>query len=172
MAYHGAHIAAHAAAEKRRKLLEAEEQEMTKYTSEELEGNWEFKIVRSESGAFRKPEVLAIMLEEEALAGWEMVEKFDNQRVRLKRRKEAGGRDHLLPPQIDPYRTQYGSSYRHMAVLIGTLFLILGVMAFVFFAFMGGSGGSGDTGGWIFISIIAVFIVMLGIVAASRAASR
>ena len=145
---------------------------MTKYTSEELEGNWEFKIVRSESGAFRKPEVLAVMLEEEALAGWEMVEKFDNQRVRLKRRKEAGERDHLLPPQIDPYRTQYGTSYTRMAVLIGTLTMILGILAFGFFAFLRGDGGSSDSGVWIFISVVAVFMVMIGIVAASRAASR
>lgn len=49
-------------------MMLAEEEDMA-YTQEDLSNDWEFKIVRSESGAFRKPEVLKKLLEEEARAG-------------------------------------------------------------------------------------------------------
>mgnify|MGYP003961494219 FL=1 len=96
MAYHGAHIAATAAAEKQRKIEEAEEEKMTKYNHDESE-KWEYKIVRSESGTFRNPNVLAELVEDEALAGWEMLEKFDNRRIRFRRPVEARKRDAMLP---------------------------------------------------------------------------
>ena len=51
MAYYGA-IAAAAAQKKRQQRQFAEEENMTQYTQEYLKGDWEFKIVRSESGAF------------------------------------------------------------------------------------------------------------------------
>ncbi|MBU1660298.1 MAG: hypothetical protein KKD28_02355, partial [Chloroflexi bacterium] len=73
---------------------------MSKYTREELDNDWEFKILRSASGAFRKPELLETLLEEEALAGWEMVEKFDNSRIRFKRLKTARKRDPMLPDYV------------------------------------------------------------------------
>ena len=57
-----------AAAARRRQMMLAEEEDMA-YTQEDLSNDWEFKIVRSESGAFRKPEVLKKLLEEEARAG-------------------------------------------------------------------------------------------------------
>jgi hypothetical protein len=46
----------------------AEEERMTTYTREELEEDWEFKIVRANSAAFGKPEVLQKLLQEEAVA--------------------------------------------------------------------------------------------------------
>ncbi len=124
---HGSFIAIHAAQERRRQE-EEEEEEMTRYTIDELDDNWEFKIVRSETGAFGKPEVFQSLLQEESLAGWELVEKLDNRRVRLKRRRDARRRDVTLPPGFDPYRTQYGGSTARVAILIGVaLMLILGV---------------------------------------------
>jgi hypothetical protein len=111
-------------------MMLAEEEDMA-YTQEDLSNDWEFKIVRSESGAFRKPEVLKKLLEEEARAGWVMVEKLDDRRIRFKRPRSARARDVLLPPGIDPYRTWYGTSIARyvllVSVLIGVLFAGLGV---------------------------------------------
>ncbi len=81
---------------------------MTKYTDADLQGDWEFKIVRSNLGGFRNPEVLQRVCAEEARAGWTLVEKFDNQRLRFKRPLAARAGDADLG--FDPYRSQYGAS--------------------------------------------------------------
>jgi hypothetical protein len=75
------HVAIHAAAEKQ-KQRRWEEEDMTRYSQEEMEDGWEFKILRSTTGAFKKLETFAKVLDEEAIAGWDMVEKFDNNRIR------------------------------------------------------------------------------------------
>ena len=98
--------AAAAAAAQRR--LEEEEEEMTRYSREELDDDWEFKIVRANTGVFRRPAALNQLVEEEARAGWQLVEKFDNSRVRFKRPRSARQRDAQLPPGVDPYRVHFG----------------------------------------------------------------
>ena len=109
---------------------------MTKYSVDEIEGDWEFKIVRSSSGAFRRPEIFQTLLQEESLAGWELVEKLDDRRVRFKRRKDARRRDAALPPGIDPYRSQYGRDTTTAAVIIGVVIaLVLGFGVALFAAF-------------------------------------
>jgi hypothetical protein len=80
---------------------------MTPYTPDELAHDWEFKIVRSGMGGFRKPQFLQQVLDEESRAGWVLVEKFDNCRIRLKRPATARQRDGKL--DFDPYRTQTDS---------------------------------------------------------------
>ncbi len=117
---HGAQ-AAQAAAKKKRE----EEEEMTQYSSEELETDWEFKFVRSATGAFKKPEVVAQLREEEALSDWRMVEKFDNNRIRFKRPASAQRKDHMLPLGIDPYRSQYGISESAMGFRIAMAILLV-----------------------------------------------
>jgi hypothetical protein len=77
--------AAAAAAERVRK----EEEEMTPYTPQDLNEDWEFKILRCVTARFRDPIWLHGILQEEARAGWTMVEKFDDTRVRLKRPARA-----------------------------------------------------------------------------------
>jgi hypothetical protein len=133
MAYYGA-IAA-AAAKKRKQQRQFVEENMTQYTPEDLKGDWEFKIVCSESGAFRKPEILEQMVDEEAQAGWMMLEKFDNHRVRFKRPRSAHARDGFLPEGVDPYRTRYGAPSAQYAVLasvlIGLVALGLGLFAYL-----------------------------------------
>jgi hypothetical protein len=127
MAYSGGIAAAAAAKKKREQMrLQAEEEDMTKYTQEDLKNDWEFKIVRSDAGAFRKPEVLKELIDEEARAGWTMVEKFDDHRIRFKRPSKARARDNLLPKDIDPYRTQYGAPSARYARLVSVL---LGLLA-------------------------------------------
>lgn len=97
-------MAAQRQAEEERRRRE-EEEEMTPYTAEELENNWEFKIVRSGIGEFGNPKTFQALLEQEARAGWVLVEKFDNSRVRFKRPISARQNDRNLPEGVDPYRT-------------------------------------------------------------------
>jgi hypothetical protein len=90
-----------------RKLQQREEEDQTPYSAEELMENWEFKIVRCCGPLFDKPAFLESILREEARAGWQLVEKFDGARVRLKR---VAGRQPAadLPVGYDPYRTAVG----------------------------------------------------------------
>jgi hypothetical protein len=128
------HVAIHAAAERKKKEKE-EEENMSRYSQQELEEDWEFKIVRSATGAFKQPEVLRSLIEEEALAGWKMVEKFDDNRIRFKRPASAQRKDEMLPPQVDPYRTQFGMSEAGLAfrilfaigVITGLIILVVSI---------------------------------------------
>ena len=135
---------------------------MARYTQDDLNNDWEFKIVRSESGAFRKSEVLKKLIEEEARAGWVMLEKFDDRRIRFKRSRRARTRDALLPPGVDPYRTRYGSPTTRYAMLatmvLGLVALGVGVVAFLM---------AGDTAApieWTVVGVIPpTLLILLGI---------
>jgi len=159
MAFGGA--AAAAAAKRRRMMIAEEEEDMAGYTQDDLGNGWEFKIVRSESGAFRKPEVLRKLIEEEARAGWVMLEKFDDRRIRFKRSRSARTRDVLLPPGVDPYRTRYGAPSAQYAVLVtmamGLLALGLGVFGFL------RSDGIRAPIAWTVVAVIPVTVILLGI---------
>ncbi|MEW6715976.1 MAG: hypothetical protein AB1345_00505 [Chloroflexota bacterium] len=124
----GAYVAAHAEAERKKK---EEEEEMTRYDGKELEDDWEFKIVRSVTGEFKKPGVVERLREEESLAGWKLVEKFDNNRIRFKRPASARKRDATLPPYVDPYRTQYGMTEAGLVLRI--LLVIGGIVGLIIF---------------------------------------
>lgn len=89
---------------------------MTGYTPQELAEGWEFKIVRSSTGAFRTPSFLRSVLDEEQRAGWTLVEKFDNGRIRLKRPASARANDSVLGSDV--YRTQVGMSEVKLALCI------------------------------------------------------
>lgn len=89
---------------------------MTAYQPQDLSGDWEFKILRSVSGAFGKPEKLREALEQETKAGWVLVEKFDNHRIRLKRPTSARHGDGALG--FDPYRTYVGMAEGKFAALL------------------------------------------------------
>ncbi len=89
---------------------------MTGYTPSELDQGWEFKILRSSTGAFRKPDRLNDALAQEARAGWILVEKFDNSRIRLKRPSSAKAGDAAL--DFDPLRTNYGMREDVLALVI------------------------------------------------------
>ena len=89
---------------------------MTGYTPQELADGWEFKIVRSSTGAFRTPTFLRSVLDEEQRAGWTFVEKFDNGRIRLKRPTSARANDSALAS--DAYRTHVGISEWKLALCV------------------------------------------------------
>ncbi len=120
----GAHVAA-AHAEQQRKEQQEEEEAMTRYNRDELEGDWEFKIVRSGTGKFKSREIVAQLRAEEAQASWQMVEKFDDKRIRFKRPLSAQRNDAQLPPQIDPYRTTYGISENAMGAIVGITIIVV-----------------------------------------------
>jgi len=162
---HGAFVAVHAAQEKRRKR-EEEEEEMTNYSTEDLASNWEFKIVRSESGAFRKPEVFQNLLEEESIAGWELVEKLDNRRVRFKRHTSARRKDGMLPLEYDPYRTSYGSSAARPMILLGV------VIAIALTVGLGVLGITADESAEPITILPILIVVAVGVLAAALAIIR
>lgn len=100
---------------------------MTPYSPQDLAEGWEFKILRSTTGAFRKPDVLRRVCDEEARAGWQLVEKFDSSRLRFKRPASVRANDAALTS--DPYRTEYGLGQVAFALLLlGSIFAVLGVI--------------------------------------------
>jgi len=109
---------------------------MTRYSVEELEKDWEFKIVRSSMPIFRKMNVLQQLVEEEELAGWQLLEKLDDYRLRFKRPVSLRRKDVYLPPGIDPYRTRAGGgNLALIGVMVGLIMLlVMGAAAFILIA--------------------------------------
>jgi hypothetical protein len=109
-----------------------EEEEMSSYSARDLAEDWEFKILRSTTAVFRDPVRLRAVLEEEARAGWSLIEKLDNGRVRLKRPASARGTDFALG--FDPYRSYVGVMPARFVLTL--VFSILGgvglILAIVF----------------------------------------
>jgi hypothetical protein len=138
----------------RKRKQEKEEEAMTQYSVDDLSG-WEFKIVRSTFGRFDNAEVLRRLIAEEAQNGWEMVEKFDECRIRFKRRTDkralhSGG-------GIDPYRTNYGPGKAVMPLIAVTVALLLAGMMFLFDA-------RGHAESFIWPGIVTGMIIVLVIV--------
>ncbi|MFZ1110375.1 MAG: hypothetical protein WAN43_18760 [Rhodomicrobium sp.] len=101
---------------------------MTPYTAPDLAGGWEFKVLRSAAGKFGDPFWMKGVLDEEARAGWLFLEKFDNNRVRVKRPASARDRDASL--NFDPYRTWVGMRQGKFALLL-TGGILAGVALFL-----------------------------------------
>ncbi len=125
-------------------LLQDEEEHLTPYDSKEIIDpmddkaiskerrnsdprlvGWEFKILRSAQDSFREPSALKQVLEEEAIAGWILLEKLDDRRLRFKRpiAMREVLRGELLP--IDPYRTTYSQNSPWTKVTIATIGLLV-----------------------------------------------
>ncbi len=118
-----------AAAARARRKREEEEEKMTAYNKDDLNG-WEFKIVRSTTGKFKDYKTVQKICKEEAQAGWELVEKFDNGRMRFKRRIEMRSKDQFL--QYDAYRTNVGMGEGGLVLtVLGSLALAVGLVLLV-----------------------------------------
>jgi len=105
-----------------------EEESMTGYTPADLAQNWEFKILRSSTSAFKNPDRFREAVDQEARAGWVLIEKFDNQRLRFKRPVSARTGDAALTSGLDPYRTTYGMSEARLALtIILSIFTLIGI---------------------------------------------
>ena len=123
---------ASAGAAARLRALHEEEERLSAYSPDDLAKGWEFKIVRASTAAFRKSEVMQQVCDEEARSGWELVEKFDDARLRFKRPTSA--RNIPSPAGLDPYRTTYGISQGKLTAIIlitvfGSMALIIGIAA-------------------------------------------
>jgi hypothetical protein len=121
--------AAAAAAAAAAELQRQEEEEMTSYSTKDLAEGWEFKIVRSNFATFRKPEKLRAVLDEEKRGGWTLVEKFDDQRIRLKRPAGTKVIEVDFADGYDPYRTTVGTLSASVVIaIIGALGLGFGLI--------------------------------------------
>ena len=124
-----------AAAERMRR----EEEEMTGYTGKELSEDWEFKILHSNMGAFGKPEKLRAALDAEKRGGWILVEKFDNNRIRLKRPAGTKVVEGDFSDGYDPYRSQLGmSESKVVLVALGVGFGMMIAISLSIFLLRGG----------------------------------
>jgi hypothetical protein len=110
--------------------FQEEEEEMTHYSPGDLADGWEFKILRSRSGAFRDPEKLRAALQDEKRGGWVFLEKFDDCGVRLKRPAGTKVAEDDIASGYDPYRTTLGVSNElwtlsFLVTLFGFLLMLL-----------------------------------------------
>ncbi len=151
-------VIAAAAAKKKR---EQEEEKMAQYNSDDLDG-WEFKIVRAHTRKFRNSEQIEEVRQQEAQSGWELVEKFDDYRLRFKRRVERRSMD--AHSQTDPYRSTVGGNHAILVALIISIAL-LGGLAAVFFA----SGGFVEvTQPWTLIAVIIIVMVAVAVIVVKK----
>lgn len=92
-------------------------------------GKFEYKIIRSAWGAFKDPTKFRAALDEEARAGWELLEKLDESRARLRRSIDCRNGDAGLGQ--DPYRTDVEINYDEIVLralgllLVGLALIIL-----------------------------------------------
>jgi len=84
----------------------------------------EYKIVRANSDLFRKPEHFHKLCREEAEAGWVLLEKLDDRRVRFKRLLAIREKIDLQELAFDPYRCHYGSSSNWISWMGAAAFLL------------------------------------------------
>jgi hypothetical protein len=113
--------------------MRKEEEELTPYNSDDMDG-WEFKIVRANSRKFKRPEDVQRLCQEEAQAGWEMVEKFDDSRIRFKRRVEERSQDQYR--SVDPYRSMIGASEGKIVAIVLAACAVFGLGIFLAVGFL------------------------------------
>jgi hypothetical protein len=125
----------------KKKQGDDEEENRTPYTEDDLMQDWEFKILRCNAPLFLQPAFLRFVLAEEAQNGWQLVEVFDGQRIRLKRLANRRGVDVSLPGRLDPYRLVVDDPRRSLlvrrglswlAVSVGILVALIGFPFFLF----------------------------------------
>jgi hypothetical protein len=94
---------------------------------------WEFKIVRANRDLFQDPAMMKKLCDEEAIAGWILLEKLDDHRIRFKR--PIAMREVIKAEMLsfDPYRTHYGPTGNGRSVLVG----IAAIMAILLPACLG-----------------------------------
>ena len=88
----------------------------------------EYKVVQSTTPLFAKIQNIEEVMSEESKAGWRLVEKLDNYKMRLQRDISHRANDKGL--SFDPYRTQVGVNN---ALIYGiTTIVTLGVVYAIF----------------------------------------
>ncbi len=89
-----------AAAEKEKARRREEEELMTGYNPGDLQGHWQFKIVK---GTFKNQAQIDAVVHEQAEYGWVLVEIFDHGRIRFKRPAAEADKDSYR--EGNPYGT-------------------------------------------------------------------
>jgi len=79
-----------------------QEEEENNPEIDDAEDGWEYKVLKSRHAGFKDPRGLADTLAVESAAGWMLLEKLDDKRLRLQRPVSA--RDHDSDLNFDPYR--------------------------------------------------------------------
>lgn len=92
----------------------------------------EYKVIQSTTPMFANAQKMTQVLAEEAQAGWALVEKFDNYRLRLQR--DISHREQDKDRALDPYRTQVGVSN---IVAYGTTTLVTLIVVYAIFNIVG-----------------------------------
>ena len=95
---------------------------MSGYTSGDLQGHWQFKIVK---GTFKTREQIEAVVREQADWGWILVEVFDQSRIRFKRPPSEAAKDSFR--EGNPYATTSrtgGFGCGSTAALLFVLFLV------------------------------------------------
>jgi hypothetical protein len=96
----GAMVAQQQAAEKERARRREEEELMTGYNPGDLQGHWQFKIVK---GTFKTQAQIDAVVHEQAEYGWVLVETPPHARIRFKR--PAGEAEKDAYREGNPYGT-------------------------------------------------------------------
>ena len=144
-----------------------DERLLAELIGKDKEDKYEFKILRGYLGAFRKPERLQAILEEERRSQWEMVIKLDEERIVLRRPRRSQAYDAMSGADTDPYRTQIGSSLASPVLFILSGLLVTVGLAFLLLASSGKLGVAVDGTRWpiiaiaITVGILAVFVAAL-----------
>lgn len=125
-----------AAAAQAARIRQQEEEDMTRYDPQDL-SQWEFKILRSHINQFRNPQALQRAIAEERQGDWELLEKFDESRVRFRRPVGARRQDASRPQGYDPYRTTYGISEAGIALWVIGAILAFFILFFVVLNLLG-----------------------------------
>lgn len=136
---------------------QGEERLLAELIAKDEKNAYEFKILHAYGGAFRRPERLRQILEDERQARWELVMKLDDTRIVLRRPRQASYYE--SSGGVDPYRTQIGSNRAAVALVLGGV-LALGIGVAILFA---GERGAGISGEWPIIaaSIVSIIIFLL-----------
>lgn len=95
---------------------------------------WEYKIVRASRDLFRDSSVLQQLCQEEARAGWILLEKLDNRRVRFKRLLALRNVLDEAELPYDPYRSHYGTSWTPLHV-VSAIAAFLAIVIPAYFAY-------------------------------------
>ena len=69
-------------------------------------------------------------LETEGLGGWQLFEKLDDGRLRMRRVVSERLEDNMRPSGYDPYRIQHGVSEEGLAGIVVGAMIAIGLIAF------------------------------------------
>jgi hypothetical protein len=147
---------------------EEEDRLLAALIQQDSAGKYEFKILH---GWFRKPERMQAVLDEEVRSQWELALKLDDQRLVLRRPRDARSRDQFRGSELDPYRTQLSTARTTWKLTFVLGVLVAGVLVAVLLSRPAETPLAGAVGPtiWGLVSVFAlVFLVVFLLIFARR----